>query len=83
MEQPGRRHLIKGKERASPDHPVCRLREEMPTSCAAAGCAAVYNKSVNVSFHRYRLWWGRVRPGSLGGSLPPGEAGFVFPPSAF
>ncbi|XP_024064866.1 THAP domain-containing protein 2 [Terrapene carolina triunguis] len=55
MEQPGSRHLIKGKERVSPDHPVCRLREEMPTSCAAAGCAAVYNKSVNVSFHRFPL----------------------------
>uniref|UniRef100_A0A8C3ST26 THAP-type domain-containing protein n=1 Tax=Chelydra serpentina TaxID=8475 RepID=A0A8C3ST26_CHESE len=27
----------------------------MPTSCAAAGCAAVYNKSVNVSFHRFPL----------------------------
>ncbi|XP_065415061.1 THAP domain-containing protein 2 isoform X2 [Chrysemys picta bellii] len=55
MEPPGRRHLIKGKERVSPDHPVCRLREKMPTSCAAAGCAAVYNKSVNVSFHRFPL----------------------------
>ncbi|KAM9171133.1 THAP domain-containing protein 2 [Pangshura tecta] len=55
MEQPGRRHLIKGKERAAPVYPVCRPREEMPTSCAAAGCAAVYNKSVNVSFHRFPL----------------------------
>uniref|UniRef100_A0A452HUC0 THAP-type domain-containing protein n=1 Tax=Gopherus agassizii TaxID=38772 RepID=A0A452HUC0_9SAUR len=55
MQQPGCRHLIKGKERASLDRPVGRPREEMPTSCAAAGCAAVYNKSVNVSFHRFPL----------------------------
>uniref|UniRef100_A0A8C8S2T7 THAP-type domain-containing protein n=1 Tax=Pelusios castaneus TaxID=367368 RepID=A0A8C8S2T7_9SAUR len=27
----------------------------MPTSCAAVGCAAVYNKSVDVSFHRFPL----------------------------
>ncbi|XP_074868956.1 THAP domain-containing protein 2 [Carettochelys insculpta] len=52
MEQLGRRHLIKGAKRVSP---VTRPRGEMPTSCAAAGCAAVYDKSVNVSFHRFPL----------------------------
>ncbi|XP_036595802.1 THAP domain-containing protein 2-like [Trichosurus vulpecula] len=25
----------------------------MPTHCAAAGCSAVYNKHVNISFHRF------------------------------
>ncbi|XP_043349317.1 THAP domain-containing protein 2 isoform X3 [Dermochelys coriacea] len=61
----------------------------MPTSCAAAGCAAVYNKSVNVSFHRYRPGGGggSVRPGSPSASRPPpppppvaGEAGFPLDP---
>uniref|UniRef100_A0A8D0G908 THAP domain containing 2 n=1 Tax=Sphenodon punctatus TaxID=8508 RepID=A0A8D0G908_SPHPU len=27
----------------------------MPTSCSAAGCAAVYDKTINVSFHRFPL----------------------------
>lgn len=27
----------------------------MPTNCAAAGCAATYNKHINVSFHRFPL----------------------------
>ncbi|MEJ1277217.1 RAB21 member RAS oncogene family [Cricetulus griseus] len=28
---------------------------EMPTNCAAAGCAATYNKHINVSFHRFTI----------------------------
>lgn len=27
----------------------------MPTNCAAAGCAATYNKHINISFHRFPL----------------------------
>ncbi|XP_036617865.1 THAP domain-containing protein 2 [Trichosurus vulpecula] len=32
-----------------------RKVREMPTNCAAAGCAATYNKHINVSFHRFPL----------------------------
>lgn len=31
-----------------------RRAGEMPTHCAAAGCAATYDKHADVSFHRYR-----------------------------
>ncbi|XP_050791845.1 THAP domain-containing protein 2 isoform X1 [Gopherus flavomarginatus] len=53
----------------------------MPTSCAAAGCAAVYNKSVNVSFHRYRPGWAGGGLGRLSGRFSaPEEAGFPLDP---